>query len=230
MPTSFLGLPKEIRDQIYTLMFLRLSKILARSGLSGFSQYINLLRVSRQIYPECIIVLYGLNTFLIHCMFGGESQYFMRHVGCQQLRKGILAQSLERRQLCRAWFHLRRMSIMDAHTKPGRLEHLLAFADYFPNLDYLELVYRIEEDDMGVVDLCRLLADRHPNLGVFGSGEFLLKRIGLGALGDISWMISERLYRDWRKVDDVSRPYVWQSSDEIEKSARLMHLLKCSTG
>jgi hypothetical protein len=129
MPTSFLGLPKEIRDQIYTLMFLRLSKILARSGLSGFSQYINLLRVSRQIYPECIIVLYGLKTFLIHCMFGGESQYFMRHVGCLQLRKGILAQSLERRQLCRAWFHLRRMSIMDAHTKPGRLEHLLAFAD-----------------------------------------------------------------------------------------------------
>jgi hypothetical protein len=92
------------------------------------------------------------------------------------------------------------------------------------------LVYRIEEDDMGVVDFCRLLADRHPSLGVFGSGEFLLKRIGLGALEDISWMISERLNRDWRKVDDVSRPYVWQSSDEIEKSARLMHVLKCSTG
>src|SRR5271156_5108071 len=63
--TKFLEMPREIRDHIYSLMFLSDEPIYPSKDRSSISEYLGILRTNHQIYSEAVEVLYGRNTFQI---------------------------------------------------------------------------------------------------------------------------------------------------------------------
>jgi hypothetical protein len=153
-PAILLGLPREIRDQIYAVMFLRSSPIqpgieYSRTPSSvrksiyksvHLSKHLNLLRVSQQTYTECILVLYGRNKFEITC----RSSAFLELVGCLRrsdrrysLRDAIRTPPLEPGQaVCLARYHLRRLYVNACSLTLPDLLHLVSYIDCFPNLKY----------------------------------------------------------------------------------------------
>jgi hypothetical protein len=228
--TSFLDLPREIRDQIYTLIFRRSSKIYPSKSRSGVLPYISLLRTSRQVYLEIIPILYGGNVFQVRGDPRWASPEFLNLVSCQN-RDGIRTmRDFNRSQVCRARYHLKSLYIPSHGINLDRLKHLFSLLKYFPNLEYLEVVFHnpIDVNNMEVVNMCRLLIDRHPIFARSKSGGFVLrKRISYTSAEDISWMVLERPYKDWRKIiDDVNRLHVWQNTDDIEKTAQVVNIVQ----
>ena len=62
---NLLHLPREIRDHIFSLLFLSDGPIYPSKDRARISEYLGLLRANRQIYSEVVDILYGRNTFQI---------------------------------------------------------------------------------------------------------------------------------------------------------------------
>lgn len=59
-----------------------------------------------------------------------------------------------------------------------------------------------------VVSVCRLLRDTRPQIGRM----VLWERFNYGQAEDISWMVGERPYKRWRKVE-VPGVHRWENDD-----------------
>jgi hypothetical protein len=209
-PLGFLDLPREIRDEIYSLLFLSENRIVypskARAG--SISEAIQLLQMNRTIYSEVVEILYGHNMFQIR----GDPAFMapeLLNLLIFQRRKEerptptVLRPSLQNvglNRVCLARHHLRKLSIPSHGISFNLLKHLFSLLKYFPKLEHIQVIYLAKRDlnDMDVVNVCRLLRDRLPLVRTFVLG----KRISYSQAEDISWMVSERPYRKWTVVVD----------------------------
>jgi hypothetical protein len=196
-PLSFLDLPREIRDQVYRLVFHFEKPIYPSKERAGISEFLGLLRANRQIYAEAIQTLYGSNTFQIRGNPSWMSVDFLFLLIIQRRESFTLAPN----PFCLARHHLRRLYIPSHGINIKILKHIFSLLKFFPNLEYLKVVFLPAfglkyTDVMGV---CRLLRDRRP---LFGNRDWkfeLWQRFNYHQAEDISWMVSERPCKNWSK-------------------------------
>lgn len=213
---QFLDLPREIRDSVYVLLFLSDIPIYPSQDRAKISEYLGLLRTNHRIYAEAIEVLYGRNTFQARGNPAQKSTEFLNLLSSQR-RDGFphpSTWSLHVSKVCLARHALKKLYFPSYNIRLDRLKHLFSLLKYFPNLEYLKVVYEsFGIKDMDVVSVCRLLRDRRPLL----KNLELLKRISYGQAEDVSWMVGERPYRTWTKVvEDKNAPtmrHAWQNQD-----------------
>jgi hypothetical protein len=201
---GFLNLPREIRDEIYGLLFLAEGRIVypSKSRAGSISEAINLLRTNKQIYSEAVEILYGQNMFQIR---GDPAFKAPELLALLIFRKRKEERTNTLSDLCLARNHLRKLSIPSHGISLNQLKHLFSLLKYFPRLEHVQVIFlgRRGSNDMDIVNLCRLLRDRLPLVRTFVLG----KRINYSQAEDISWMVSERPYRKWTTVvDDVDPP------------------------
>jgi hypothetical protein len=208
-PLGFLNLPREIRDQIYTLIFHSKTPIYPSKTRAGISEFRGLLRANRQIYTEAVQVLYGSNTFQIRGNPSRMSVDFLFLLIIQRRESFTLTPN----PFCQARQHLRRLYIPSHGINLKILKHIFSLLKYFPNLEYLKVVFigAFGLKCMDVVSVCRLLRDRRPLVGNQFKRLWLLERYNYKQADDISWMVSERPYRNWQKVDKGG--HEWRSDD-----------------
>lgn len=193
-------LPREIRDQIYALAFLKNGTIYPNKERAGISEYIALLLVNRIIYAEAVQILYGWNIFQIRGVLArnGKSPEFLNRISGQRYHHTIShLQTAHTNHVCLARFHLRKLYIPSHNISVDRLKHLISLLKYFPNLEYLRVVYlgSVGIRDMEIVNILRLLRDRRPLLKNFS----LWKRTSYKEAEDITWMILEKPYQNWTR-------------------------------
>ena len=225
-PTSqFLDLPREIRDHIYILMFLSDVPVYPSKDRAGISEYLGVLRTNRQIYSEAVEILYSQNTFQIRGTPGWKAPELLNLLSSQR-RNGFLQPSfwaVSTSKVCLARHYLRKLYFPSHNISLDRLKHLFSLLKYFPNLDYLRVVYNgsLGLKDMDVVSVCRLFRDRRPLLKNF----VLCKRIRYTEAEDISWMISEKPFRNWSKSisDDNNTPHLWKNQDGVFRQALVIN-------
>lgn len=216
----FLELPREVRDQIYSLIFLSDGPIYPSRSRSGIAEYLGLLRTNQHIYSEVVEILYGRNTFQIR----GEPRWKapeLLNLLSSQRRDGFIHPSMwafHTSKICLARLHLKKLYIPSHNINLERLKHLFSLLKYFPNLEYLRVVYTgsFGVKDMEVVNICRLFRDRRPMVENF----VLCKRIRYSEAEDISWMIWEMPYRNWTNVSDAKdMRHMWKNSDGVLRQA-----------
>jgi len=205
---SFLDLPREIRDQIYRLVFHFDKPIYPSKDRAGISEFLGLLRANRQIYAEAVGVLYGSNTFQIRGNPSWMSVDFLFLLIIQRRESLTLSPS----PFCLARHCLRRLYIPSHGINLKILKHIFSLLKFFPNLEYLKVVFLPAfglkyTDVMGV---CRLLRDRRP---LFGKRDWkfeLWQRFNYHQAEDISWMVGETLCKNWSKG---LGEHEWRSDD-----------------
>ncbi|KAL9014904.1 MAG: hypothetical protein Q9173_000459 [Seirophora scorigena] len=87
MPSSFLDLPAEIRNDIFRLLLTHTTPIVARScndlkppqSVSSLGLYPNICLASRAVHAEASWILYGENTFQAHPTFLTSSTFAIDH-------------------------------------------------------------------------------------------------------------------------------------------------------
>ena len=207
-PLTFVFLPREIRDQIYRLLFLARDRVIypnqVRAGT--VSEAINFLRTSHQVYSEAVLILYGQNTFQIRGDPAFKAPELLNNVIFQRKKEKLFSQEQYKRPpedtVCLGRYHLKRLHIPSHGISLDRLKHLFSLLKYFPALRHVQVIYlgRRDLNDMEVVNVCRLLTDQLPLLKTFVLG----KRISYAQADDISWMIEERktgsIYRNWKSI------------------------------
>ena len=204
----FLDLPREIRDEIYSLLFVSESPMYPSKHRARVADQIALLRTNRKIYSEAVEVLYGKNTFQIRGEPRWAAPEFLHLLNCGY-RDGFL-QSPHRNpgfgKVCLARYNLRKLHIPSHGISLDRLKQLFSLLKHFPKLEYLQVIYLGSSGlrDMDVVGVCRLLRDRLPLLRNLS----LCKRISYLYAEDISWMVKEKPYKSWFQSQD-STPHMW---------------------
>ncbi|PVH77902.1 hypothetical protein DL98DRAFT_259563 [Cadophora sp. DSE1049] len=218
----FLNLPREIRDAIYSIMFVVDGPLYPNKERAGVADFISLLRTNRQIYAEAVEILYARNTFQIRGTPAWTAPEFLNLLGSQR-RDGFLRPSqwaVDMSKLCLARHYLKRLYIPSHNINLDRLKHLISLLKYFPNLEYLRVIYNgsFGVKDMDVVNVCRLFRDRRPLVqGV------LCKRIRYSEAEDISWMLLEKPYRNWSSVPTEEKmPHMWRSQDGVLREAKVV--------
>ncbi|CZT02095.1 hypothetical protein WAI453_002621 [Rhynchosporium graminicola] len=222
--SNFLHLPREIRDLIYSLLFVVDGLLYPNRERSGMAEYIALLRTNRQVYAESLEILYGRNTFQIRGTPAWSAPEFLNMLGSQR-REGFVRPSqwaIDMSKFCLARQYLKRLYIPSHNINLDRLKHLISLLKYFPNLEYLRVIYNgsFGVKDMDVVNVCRLFRDRRPLVESF----VLCKRIRYSEAEDISWMLWEERYRDWKSVEaETGMKHVWRSQDGDLKEAGIVY-------
>jgi hypothetical protein len=215
---KFLDIPREIRDHIYCLMFLSDEPIYPSKERSSISEYLGILRANHQIYSEAVETLYGRNTFQIRGSPARAAPEFLNLLTSQR-REAYLCPpfwTVDTSKVCLARHFLKRLYFPSYNIRLDRLKHLFSLLKYFPNLEYLRVVYEtFGLTDMDVVSVCRLLRDRRPLLKNF----LLYKRISYSEAEDISWMIWEKPYRTWSKDPSSSTRRTWKNQDGVLREA-----------
>ncbi|KAE8449606.1 hypothetical protein EG329_007936 [Mollisiaceae sp. DMI_Dod_QoI] len=215
-----LELPREIRDQIYTLMFLSSGPVYPSRDRAGIADYLGLLRTNQHIYSEVVEILYGRNTFQIR----GEPRWKapeLLNLLSSQRRDGFMHPSMwafHTNKICLARLHLKKLYIPSHNISLDRLKHLFSLLKCFPNLEYIRVVYigSFGVKDMDVVNVCRLFRDRRPLVENF----VLCKRIRYSEAEDISWMIWEMPSRNWTSIFDVTNMrHMWKNEDGVLRQA-----------
>lgn len=198
----FLSLPREIRNQIYCLLFLSDNGTIypSKSRARPASDAINLLRANRQIYSEAVEILYGQNMFQIR----GDPTFMapqLLNLLVSQSRKDFIRYSLKPSTVCLARHNLKRLSIPSHGISLSRLKQIFSLLQHFPKLEHIQVIYLGKRDvnDMEIVNTCRLLRDRRPLLSSF----ILQRRVTYSKAVDISWMVRERPYTKWSAVSDA---------------------------
>ncbi|KAH7389032.1 hypothetical protein BKA64DRAFT_711139 [Cadophora sp. MPI-SDFR-AT-0126] len=218
----FLNLPREIRDAIYGIMFVVDGPLYPNKERSGVLDFMSLLRTNRQIYAEAVEILYGRNTFQIRGTPGWRAPEFLNLLSSQR-RDGFQRPSqwaVDMSKLCLARHYLKRLYIPSFNINLDCLKHLISLLKYFPNLEFLRVVYTgsFGVKDMDVVNIFRLLRDRRPL--VQGA---LCKRIRYSQAEDISWMLLEKPYRTWSSVPTEEKmPHMWRSQEGVLREAMVV--------
>ncbi|KAH9215879.1 hypothetical protein DL95DRAFT_132343 [Leptodontidium sp. 2 PMI_412] len=222
--SHFLNLPREIRDAIYSVMFVVDGPLYPNKERAGMADYIALLRTNRQVYAEAVEILYGRNTFQIRGTPAWTAPELLNLLGSQR-RDGFLRPSqwaVDMSKLCLARYYLKRLYIPSHNINLDRLKHLISLLKYFPNLEYLRVIYNgsFGVKDMDVVNVCRLFRDRRPLVQNF----ILCKRIRYSEAEDISWMLWEQRYRNWSSVPQEEKllPHMWRSQDCVLRQATVV--------
>lgn len=196
---SFLNFPREIRDEIYSLLFISDDRVVypSKSRAKSISEAINFLRANKQIYSEAVTVLYSQNMFQIRGDPAFKAPELLNLLVFQR-RKDLLRQPPSASLVCRARLHLKKLSIPSHGISLDRLKHIFSLVQHFPMLEHIQVIYLGTRDtnDMEIVNICRLLQDRRPLLQSF----FLGKRVSYFKAEDISWMVLERPYKKWVAV------------------------------
>ncbi len=220
---EFLDLPREIRDYIYIMIFLRNEPMYPSKDRAGVSEYAGLLRTNHQIYSEVIEILYSRNVFQIRGNPAWKASELLNLISGQ--RRDIYAigpiRPLETVSVCRARFHLKKLYIPSHNISLDKLKHVISILKFFPNLEYLRIIYLASYSvkDMEVVSNCRLLRDRRPLLKNFT----LCKRISYKEAEDITWMIQEKPYRNWTSVPAVDgKKHIWKNQDGVFREAMVV--------
>jgi len=220
-----LELPREIRDHIYSLIFLSSGPVYPSRDRAGISDYLGLLRTNQLIYSEVVEMLYGRNTFQIR----GEPRWKapeLLNMLSSQRRDGFIHPSMwafHTNKICLARLHLKKLYIPSHNISLDRLKHLFSLLKYFPNLEYIRVVYigSFGVKDMDVVNVCRLFRDRRPLVENF----VLCKRIRYSEAEDISWMIWETPYRSWTSIFDVTNMrHMWKNEDGVLRQAVVVNV------
>ncbi|KAK0123991.1 hypothetical protein ONS95_008980 [Cadophora gregata] len=217
-----LNLPREIRDTIYDVMFVVDGPLYPSKERAGVADYISLLRTNRQVYTEVVEVLYGRNMFQIRGTPAWTAPEFLNLLSSQR-RDGFLRPSqwaVDMSKVCLARHYLKRLYIPSHNINLDRLKHLISLLKYFPNLEYLQVIYNgsFGVKDMDVINVCRLFRDRRPL--VQGA---LCKRIRYSEAEDISWMLLEQPYRNWSSLPpDEKMPHMWRSQDGGLREAKVV--------
>lgn len=225
-PTCLLlELPREIRDYIYSLIFISGGPMYPNRDRAGIAEHLGLLRTCQQIYSEVVEVLYGRNIFQIRGEPRWKAPELLNLLSSQRrdgfIRDGLLHPSMKEFQtnkVCLARFHLKKLYIPSHNISLSQLKHLFSLLKYFPNLEILRVVYTgsFGVTDMEVINLCRLYRDRRPQLENF----FLCKRIRYSEAEDISWMLWENPYRKWTSISNVTEmKHFWKSEDGALRKA-----------
>lgn len=243
-PLGFLDLPREIRDEIYRLLYLSENRIVypSKARAESISASINFLRANRKIYAEAVEILYAQNMFQIRGNPAFIAPELLNLLIFQRRKeerptKHVLRPSLQNvdlNQICLARHHLRKLSIPSHGISFNQLKHLFSLLKYFPKLEHIQVIYLARRDlnDMEVVNVCRLLRDRLPLVRTFVLG----KRISYIQAEDISWMVAERPYRKWSVVVDESddgnpsrlmlggkEGFLWSNEIGVRRQALLMN-------
>ena len=218
----FLNLPREIRDVIYTVMFVVDGPLYPNRERAGVADFVSLLRTNRQVYAEAVQILYGRNTFQIRGTPAWTSPEFLNLLSSQR-RDGFLRPSqwaADMSTVCLARHYLKRLYIPSHNINLDRFKHLVSLLKYFPNLEFLHVIYNgsFGVKDMDVVNVCRLLRDLRPL-----TQGMLCKRIRYSEAEDISWMLLEKPYRNWSSVSPEEKmPHVWRSQDGVLREAKVV--------
>lgn len=216
-PCLLLDLPREIRDHIYSLIFLSNGPIYPSRDRAGIAEYLGLLRTCQRIYSEVVETLYGRNTFQIRGEPRWKAPELLNLLGFQRRdgQSGFVLQpsksALCVSKICLARHHLKRLYIPSHNISLSQLKHLLSLLKYFPNLEYLRVVYiaSFGVKDMEVINVCRMFRDVRPQLRTF----VLCKRIRYSEAEDISWTLC-RPYRRWTSISNIpDTKHVWKSED-----------------
>lgn len=225
-PTSLLlELPREVRDHVYSLIFLSDGPMYPSRDRAGIAEYLGLLRTCQQIYSEVVEVLYGRNTFQIRGEPRWKAPELLNLLSSQRrdgfIRDGLLRPSVkdfQTNKICLSRFHLKKLYIPSHNISLSQLKHLFSLLKYFPNLEYLRVVYTgsFGVKDMEVINLCRLYRDRRPQLENF----VLCKRIRYSEAEDISWILWESPYRKWTSISNVKdMKHVWKNEEGALRKA-----------
>ncbi|TVY59594.1 hypothetical protein LSUE1_G008572 [Lachnellula suecica] len=214
---KFLSLPREIRDQVYNLIFHSKTPIYPSKARAGISEFLGLLRVNRQTYAEAIQVFYGSNTFQVRGDPSWMSVDFLFLLIMQRRESFILSPST----FCLARHHLRRLIIPSHGINLKILKHIFSLLKFFPNLEHLRVVFlgAFGVQYMDVVSVCRLLRDRRPLFGNQIRNMELWKRFNYHQAEDISWMVSERPYKVWRAGLEE---HEWRSDERDVRIAKVV--------
>ena len=141
----FLNLPREIRDAIYTVMFVVDGPLYPNRERAGVADFVSLLRTNRQVYAEAIQILYGRNTFQIRGTPAWTSPEFLNLLSSQR-RDGFLRPSqwaADMSTVCLARHYLKRLYIPSHNINLDRFKHLVSLLKYFPNLEFLHVIYNV---------------------------------------------------------------------------------------
>ncbi len=136
---SFLELPSEIRNMMYSLLLVGSNPIdLGQRRLTSSSKHPTILSTARAIYNEAMPILYGQNHFIIHDSFQLE---FITYTGWRMVRHISFYIPLPRQ----AW----------EGTEEGSWLHYLDFLDTPPRASFLAAYSRspcrhCQEDQAGL--------------------------------------------------------------------------------
>ena len=219
--TEFLDLPREIRDDIYSLMFLVDGYMYPSKERAGISEYLGLLRTNHQIYSEVIQILYGRNKFQLRT-FPYQKAPVLLEILCSPTRNGFRRTprglSVTYSKVCLGRHTLKSLYIPSHGIDFERLKSLFSLLKHFPRLEDLRVVYSGVSwiKDMDVAFHCRLLRDRCPWIRNF----VLWRRISYLEAEDISWIIRDTPYRNWTiDTSDKSLKHIWKSQDGVVRTA-----------
>ncbi|KAH7323987.1 hypothetical protein BKA65DRAFT_77944 [Rhexocercosporidium sp. MPI-PUGE-AT-0058] len=124
--SCFLDLPRELRDAIYSVIFVVDGPLYPNRERARMADYIALLRTNRQIYAEAVEILYGRNTFQIRGTPAWTAPEFLNLLGSQR-RDGFLRPSqwaIDMSKFCLARHYLKRLYIPSHNINLDRLKHL----------------------------------------------------------------------------------------------------------
>jgi hypothetical protein len=223
-PIGFLGLPREIRDQVYCIVFLADGNMYPSRERAGIAEYLGLLRTNQLVYSEVVEILYRRNTFQIRSIPTRETPTLLnllcsqRRDGFRQTPKGTI---VDYSTVCLARHALKRLYIPSHNIAFEQLKHLFSLLKHFPNLEDLQVVYSGVSwmKDMDVVFYCRLLRDRCPWIRHF----VLLRRISYAEAEDISWMVREKPYSNWSiDTSDKSLKHMWRNQSGVLRQAAVV--------
>lgn len=220
---EFMDLPREIRDCVYSVMFLKDGPLYPSHERAGIAPYLGLLRSNHQVYAEAVGILYGRNTFQIRGTPAWKAPELLNLVAGQRRDSHLLTLlwTFDANKSCLGRFCLKKLYFPSHNISLDRLKHLISLLKYFPNLEQLKVIYLGGRGiaDMEVINICRLLRDRRPSLKNFT----LCKRVAYKEAEDISWMLWEKPYRNWTSiVDDMARKHVWENQDGVSKKAAVV--------
>jgi hypothetical protein len=209
----FMDLPTEIRDHIYSFMFVFKDPVSPCRSKNQILDYIGLLQTSRQIYFEAIQMLYGWNTFKTRERPIWTSEEFLNLLICQR-RDGDLDLA-QASQVCLARYHLKRLYFPSQNMTIHLLHDLFSLLKHFPKLEYLRVVYvgSPRMKDMDVISACREL-NQNQRLKEF----VICKRISYTAAEVISWMLDDDAPRSWSRLETVDKDYApntWKNQDGV---------------
>jgi hypothetical protein len=221
---GFLDLPREIRDYVYEIMFLKEEPLYPSLERAGIAPYLGFLQTNHQVYAEAIDVLYSRNTLQIRAHPAWKSPELLNLIASQKRDNHLfgLQSTLHNNKACQARFSLKKLYIPSHNISLDRLKHLISLLKCFPNLTHLKIIYLASTGiaDMEVVNICRMLRDRRPLLKNF----VLCKRIAYKEAEDISWMLWEMPYNTWTSVmDEKTWTRVWKNQDGVVRKAEVFN-------
>jgi hypothetical protein len=223
--SGFLDLPLEIRDEIYSLIFVSIVPVCpSKTRAESIAEAINLLRANHQVYAEAVEVLYGRNIFQIRGTPGYKAPELLNLLVFQQREDKPKWPAPQRipSQTCLARQYLRKISIPSHGISLVRLKQLFSLLKYFPKLEHVQVVY-ISQDafrhEQDIFTACRLLRDRLPLIKNF----LLYKRINYHEAEDVSWILQERPYRTWFGLsNEPFEKHMWLNDHGVKRKAKIV--------